>query len=269
MNESINSLDEVLLARQLQTQFLGKKLQFYTLLDSTNEELFRQLEQNPSLPQGTTIFARQQTAGRGRQGNRWYSATEDGIYLSFLLRPKLIPEDFPWLTMVLGLGVAHTLERFSVIPQVKWPNDIYCSGKKVAGILIESRNLNPACPVFVAGIGINLNQEQFPENLGQPVISLKQILGHSIIPNDFCRFLLEQLESVLLQLESGDKKSLLQAISKRSLFLQKRVCVRYKGADYVGILEGFSDKLGLLVRLEDASLQEFPGEITTLREYLS
>ena len=163
--------------------------------------------------------------------------------------------------------MAHTLEVFSFSPRIKWPNDIHCSGKKVAGILMESRNLNPEDPVFVAGIGINLNQDTLPENLGQPVASLKQLRQEAIPPNEFCCTLLEQLEKTLRRLESGDKKALLKEISARSLFLQKQVCLYFKGNEYYGTMEGFSEKLGILVRLEGGTLQEFPGEITTLRAY--
>lgn len=266
MNESAFSISLGRIEKQLQTQWMGQALILYEEIDSTNEEFFRLLAENPQEPRGKTLIAKKQTQGRGRQGSTWYSATEEGLYLSCLLRPKIPLSDLSWITLVLALGVAQTIEQFQIYPQIKWPNDLQIKGQKIAGILVESRNLQPSQLVLVAGLGINLNQSQFPNTLGQPATSLRKVSGQLLDPNLFLIYLFRLLEENMTRLENGDKKTLLKEITQRSATLSKEVLLFYRGKEYAGRVEGFSERLGLLLRKEDGSLEEFPAEITTLRE---
>ena len=150
------------------------KTLWYDTVDSTNAEAWRRSGELENL---TVIAARSQTAGRGQRGNTWTSAPGENLTFSILLRH---PADFPasglirvnWLT---ALSVRDFLAGFGINATIKWPNDIYVGRRKICGILIENR-LTP--PLSVIGIGLNVNQTEFPVELLNPV-SIKMLTGVS------------------------------------------------------------------------------------------
>ena len=111
-----------------------------------------------SFPYGTVVVANRQREGRGRFGRRWHSE-EGGLYFSFLLRAEDFKELLP-LPLVVGYGVLLQIERKGFKPMLKWVNDVYISGKKVCGVLVERSKEK-----VVVGVGINLNQKEFPSDL--------------------------------------------------------------------------------------------------------
>jgi BirA family biotin operon repressor/biotin-[acetyl-CoA-carboxylase] ligase len=118
---------------------------------------------------GTVVVAEAQTAGIGRHGHSWHSQDQGGLYVSLILRLNLQPRDLPLLTMALGLAVQETVNRTaSVASDIRWPNDILLNGKKIAGILVQT----PASGVQIAGIGLNLNQRAFPDDIASLATSL-------------------------------------------------------------------------------------------------
>ena len=133
--------------------------------DSTNSELRRRIELDPTLPAGTTIVAAEQTAGRGRLGRDWSSTPGDGLWMSTLVH---LPgcRAASWLPLLVGLAVqrASTLLCLDLEGQVislKWPNDVVADGKKLAGILVEALQ-----EVYIVGIGLNLKSSVYPGAIG-------------------------------------------------------------------------------------------------------
>lgn len=121
-------------------------------------------------PHGTGILAEMQVKGRGRLDRSWYSPAKKGLYCSVIVRPQLSVEDYPKITLVAGLSVAQTLIRTCACQcSVKWPNDIYCSGRKLGGILTESSSFPQGSDesFAVVGIGVNIrnSQEDFEPEL--------------------------------------------------------------------------------------------------------
>ena len=120
----------------LDTEWAGKPVVYYPETDSTNIRI-RHLG-DEGAPHGTLAVADRQAAGRGRRGRTWGSPGGSCIYMSILLRPDLAPEKAPMLTLVMACGVAEgIMDCADVKVQIKWPNDIIVSGKKLAGILTE------------------------------------------------------------------------------------------------------------------------------------
>ena len=142
-------------------------MQVLSKTDSTNDEIRRNL----TLPEGAVCIADQQTHGRGRQGRSWHSETGTGLYLSILLKPNLSAEKLALITLMAGVATVSAIEQQipSVPLKLKWPNDILLNGKKLSGILCE---YVPGTAVIV-GIGINLNQTCFPEDIKNIATSLK------------------------------------------------------------------------------------------------
>jgi BirA family transcriptional regulator, biotin operon repressor / biotin---[acetyl-CoA-carboxylase] ligase len=117
-------------------------------------------------PHGTAVIADIQTAGIGRQGHTWHSEDPGGLYISIILR---ISAATPILTMALGLAVQRAVNDLAqVATDLRWPNDVMLSDRKLAGILVQA-----AEGALIAGIGLNVNQAAFPPDLTQTATSLK------------------------------------------------------------------------------------------------
>lgn len=151
---------------------------------STNSELCGMAAADATLPHGTLLTTRCQTAGRGQRGNSWEADPGLNVTMSLLIRPTGVPAaDQFCLSEAVALAVAHTVAQ--ELPQhlrdsvrVKWPNDIYVGDRKIAGILIELTLSGSGIIYAVAGIGLNVNQPQFRSGAPNPV-SLLQLIGHT------------------------------------------------------------------------------------------
>jgi BirA family biotin operon repressor/biotin-[acetyl-CoA-carboxylase] ligase len=112
---------------------------------------------------GTVVVAASQTAGRGRRGRRWEDEPGASLLVSIVVRPSRPPREWPRLSFAAALAVADMLAEVAALPaRLKWPNDVLVAGRKIAGILLESRS---GLAVVVVGIGVNLAQRQFPAEL--------------------------------------------------------------------------------------------------------
>src|SRR4030088_2802130 len=161
-----------MLRQRLRGSLFGKRIYHFFKTDSTNRvalELGHAGE-----PEGAVVLAEEQTAGRGRSGHTWHSERATGIYSTLLLRPRLAPVQAPLLTMMAGLSAHAAVQRVAGLSvDLKWPNDLLINGKKVGGILAEM-HAEPAQVRFViVGIGLNVNQEKFPSELGAIATSLR------------------------------------------------------------------------------------------------
>ncbi len=143
-------------------------------LPSTNATAYDLAQQGA--PHGRVVWAKYQSEGKGRLGKKWISPPGKGLYFSIILRPDLSLDEYPKLTLTAGLAVAEVLENTCKVEVgLKWPNDVYISGKKCCGILAEA-NLSEVDtePFAVIGIGINVLSERqdFPEDLQETATSL-------------------------------------------------------------------------------------------------
>ena len=130
-------------------------------VDSTNSEALRRL---PELASGTVIAAREQTAGRGQRGNTWF--TEPGLNLTFSIVLKdlgLSAVEAHLLNYLASVAVAEFLDGYGVHCSIKWPNDIFVGRCKICGILVENSLSGNEVAASVIGIGININQREFPQ----------------------------------------------------------------------------------------------------------
>lgn len=144
------------------------------------------------LPEGTVIMAEEQYAGRGQQQNKWFAEAGKNLTFTILLKPVFLRlHDQFFLTQVISLGVVKALENVTGPGiKIKWPNDIYYKDKKLGGILIENMVQGSKINNSVIGIGLNINQDYFPEHLPNAT-SVSQILQTNydltIILSEICR----------------------------------------------------------------------------------
>jgi BirA family biotin operon repressor/biotin-[acetyl-CoA-carboxylase] ligase len=172
---------------------LGSTVLRFESLPSTND-LAREMAQSGE-SEGLVVLARQQTAGRGRQGRSWSSPSGEGLYVSILLRPDIKPADSPVITLAAAVAVAETMGQvYRITPDIKWPNDVLARGRKICGILVESAIEANRLLYAVMGIGVNLNQREFPEEIKETATSLLIESGQSVTPDDFLKQLLDRLE---------------------------------------------------------------------------
>jgi len=169
-------------------------------ISSTNDELLRQGE--AGAPSGTLLFAESQTAGRGQFGRVWNSAPGLGLWFSLLLRLEINDNSIPSLSAFAAVALVNTIRDLGIEGAgIKAPNDVLISGRKVAGILVETRvGKNPFA---VVGIGLNVNHapQDFPDDLRGHATSLAAVSGHPFNRNGTASLLLRHL---------GDQEGLMQ-----------------------------------------------------------
>ena len=213
--------------------------------DSTNNVLLRHIRDYDNL---SVIAAVTQTAGRGQRGNRWVSAPGDNLTFSLLLKPQGLPvREVMALTCLATLAVRDTLRDEGVAAVIKWPNDIYVGKRKICGMLVENGLEGTDIGWSVIGIGINLNQTEFPGEVLNPT-SLKRLTGRSYELEPFLEKVCHAMEILLPELETAEgRKSLLQAY-EQDLF-QKDIPARYRDIaaeeEFTGIIRGVTPE-GLL-----------------------
>lgn len=144
---------------------IGKTIIRLEKTNSTNLFLQEAVKKD-IVKEGTAIIAHEQTDGRGQQDNRWESNSGENITLSFVLYPEFIEVQRQFmLSKFVALGIYDLLYSFSDKVKIKWPNDIYISNKKIAGVLIENSIKGSVLSTTVIGIGLNINQKKFSPDL--------------------------------------------------------------------------------------------------------
>jgi BirA family biotin operon repressor/biotin-[acetyl-CoA-carboxylase] ligase len=169
-----------------------------TTVDSTQRVAFELAEQ--SAADGTVVVADTQTAGRGRRGRVWHDEPGDSLLMSVIVRSTLSVADLPKLSLAAALAVAEAIEATTGLhARLKWPNDVLVNGRKLAGILLESRIV--AEPIVVAGIGINLRQQSFPEELAPAATSVDLEAGRAVGRGELLEAVLDAFDRWRIRLE--------------------------------------------------------------------
>lgn len=196
----------------------GISVQVLVETTSSNDELLRQGE--AGAPAGTLLFAERQSAGRGQFQRPWASSEPLGLWFSLLLRLEINDTTIPSLSAFAAVATVETLDSLGIHnARIKAPNDVYVEGRKIAGILVETRT-GPH-PFAVVGIGLNVNhqREDFPPELHQIATSLAVVSGQSCDLNIVASVLLKSLGRNE-QLMSHDPAALL--VRWNSLLLPSR-----------------------------------------------
>lgn len=202
----VDPLDAQELRRALSGCVIGREIAILSTATSTNDEILRRA--TASAGEGLVIFAEEQTAGRGQHGNHWESAHKKGLWFSILLRPRIQIADSARLTHWATRGVATALEQeFSLLASVKPPNDVFVSGKKIAGVLVEMRAQPKSEHIAIAGIGVNLNQssEEFSEELRDRATSVAILIGRNVDRTAVAIALLKMLDTTYRETFAADR----------------------------------------------------------------
>ena len=239
-------------------------IQQFTTLGSTNDFL----KTLATASEFTCVVADEQTAGRGRRDRQWHSSPGDGLYLSVLLLPPS-PTRISLLSLMSSIAVAESLlERQVTGVDIKWPNDVLVNGRKLCGILVESVGTGSGAPRIIIGIGVNLNHQAFPDELGSTATSLKIETGQETVVEEFRDRLLMKIYDWYLRWQHDDARMILDRWQELSSYAcGAQVSVMLDEEQVQGETAGLTEDGALKLRLADGSLRTIlSGDVTRLRK---
>ena len=243
------------LERRLTTRWAGHPLIYSEETGSTNADIFGLSDSG--YPQGTLAVTSKQTTGKGRRGRTWISPPGVNIYMSILLKPDFRPETAPMLTLVMALSVFRACEELygnECTFGIKWPNDIVVSARgedyhKICGILTEMRMEEKEIRDIVIGIGINVNQTEFPEEIRQTAGSLALALGREVSRADLTAAIWRYFEEYYERFAGAQTLKPLREEYERALVNRgRKVRVLDPSAPFEGTAVGINDLGELLVQ---------------------
>ncbi len=216
---------------------------------------------------GTVVIAEKQTEGRGRRGNNWHSPSNQNIYCSIGIKKTIQAEHLGLISLVVGISIVDTLQRLGITDiGVKWPNDILLQGRKLGGVLIETKVLTHNEFYFAIGFGLNVNlSDKECKNIGQPAISLKQLDN---VTFDRQQLLVELISQILQQtmfFEEDSIDNLIEQFHQFDSFKGKEVVVKTRSDEIRGIIVGL-ERTGWLKVKTEHGVQSFSAADISLRE---
>jgi BirA family biotin operon repressor/biotin-[acetyl-CoA-carboxylase] ligase len=256
-----DSLDPDKIKADLKTKRIGKKVLVFNSTSSTNDiaaEYAKNKRNN-----GLVVFAEEQIAGRGRAGSKWQSNQGDSILCSVVLTGcKINPE---LLSLACAVAVADAVGKIGdAEAKIKWPNDIILNGKKVAGILLESK-LNNDVGAYILGIGVNCHQKQdsFPAEIKEIATSI-DIESHSVVDRiSLAKRLLTSIEH-WLEIAGQTSENVTEKWRQLSIQLNHRVKLNYNGREFAGNCIGIDPEKGLILQLDTGGVRMFDAAHTTI-----
>lgn len=234
----------------------------YEEIDSTNTEARRFSKAGAEA--GLVVTAKKQTAGKGRRGRSWESPADENLYFSILLRPTFTPEKAPMLTLLMAYSVSKALQKEGVHAEIKWPNDLVLSKRKVCGILTEMNLAGGQVEDVIVGVGLNVNTMIFSEELDDKATSLRRELGRRLECGELLAMILEEFEEQYSRFLEVLDLSWIQEDYNRILINRNReVIVLEPGKEYQAEALGINELGELLVKKADGSIEAvFAGEVS-------
>ena len=242
-----------LIQANLTTRQLGREITYYPHTDSTNDDLWELLGDGEA-ETGHMVLTDHQRKGKGRLGRSWYEAAGLGLPFSVLLEPGWPAERLGLVSLAAGVAVGEALLDFDVESSLKWPNDVLCKGKKIAGILAEHR-----AGKVVLGIGVNVNEQltDFPDELQAGATSVLLVSGGTIQRERLLADIINGLESLLGPF-SKDIGARWMALCAH---VDQAVTFRSGDATVEGIFEGLDDTGHALINSGNGAVAFSAGDL--------
>ena len=249
------------------TKWVGTEICYFDVTDSTNTQA-KSLGEGDA-PNGTLVVAGKQESGRGRRGRSFESPAGTGIFMTLLLRPEIEPQNASMLTLVSALAVAKGIEHMVDLPvQIKWPNDIVINGKKVCGILTEMSAQMDYVNYIVIGIGINVGNEEFPEEIKDVATSIYLESGKHVNRAMLIEKIWEEFEDYYeLYEKTQDLSSLVKEYDSYLVNRGQKVRVLDSKEPYEGKAMGITDRGELIVDTWEARRLVSAGEVSVRGVY--
>lgn len=259
---SPDSLNYNEISEHLNTVFIGRKIHYFESLDSTNTTAKELASKGES--EGAVILCEEQLDGRGRLGRSWSSPRGEGVWMSLILRPAVNPINASKLTQVAVAAVAKAFTEECIECYIKWPNDIVVSNKKLCGILTEMSAELTKINYVIIGIGINVNNSSFPENLKDIATSIKLQTNKTYLRKTLVAKILNNFEPLYNEFIIHENiSSSIEICREKSYLIGKSIKVLHKGNEIIAIANGISDDGQLIVTYENGKTEELiSGEVS-------
>ena len=257
--------DKILAAMSVESQTSVRKLDIHQSIESTNALLLDQ--EADEMLSGHVCLAEQQTAGRGRRGRFWVSPYGCNIYFSLLWKFSMGPAQLGGLSLAAGLSVVRSLESVGVSEVgLKWPNDVYWRGRKLAGLLLEVTGETEGPSNVVLGVGINTGMSKKQgEFIDQPWVSLNEITGgNNISRNRLTGLVLDNLVQTMVEFEKEGLHPLLDEWRNYDLYYDQPVRVQLGKKSIEGVHRGI-DQAGALLLEHGGEINPYHGGEVSLR----
>lgn len=236
----------------------GGAVTWHSEIGSTNDVALHLAEHGAA--DGTVVGADQQTAGRGRQGRSWTSPPGAGLYVSMIVRPPAAIASL--LTIAAGVSVAEGIrEATGLATDLKWPNDVYAGGRKVAGILAESGMSDARLNHVVLGVGINVSHANYPPEVAARATSIEHELGRPVDRGLVLASCLSALTVRYRQLQTAPHAVLDAWRSYAASMLNRRVECTVGLRSVAGVAEDIDERGALVVRVGDETVRVISGEV--------
>ncbi|QPC48390.1 biotin--[acetyl-CoA-carboxylase] ligase [Mangrovibacillus cuniculi] len=238
---------------QLNTSHIGQVIELYESVSST--QIIAHEKAKDGAKHGTVIMAEEQTSGRGRMTRQWSSPKNTGIWMSTILRPTIHPQEAPPITLVVAVAIAQSIEELTgIIPTIKWPNDILVGSKKIAGILTELQSEMDVIHYMIIGTGINVNTEEFPEELKSIASSLLIETGEKQSRVKLAQLIWEKVEKLLDIYEKHGFAPIKLLWESYVQSIGQEIQARTLQGTYQGIMRGITDKGVLELELSNGRI---------------
>ena len=245
----------------MQTKYIGRRVHYYDSTDSTN------VRAGELAAHGHLVVADTQTAGKGRRGRSWESPAGKNIYFSLIIKPDIAPDKAPMLTLVMAMAVLRALEEVmngSMSLGIKWPNDIVLNGKKICGILTEMCLEKNRIGHVVIGVGINVKNQDFPEELVDKATSLEAECGQTFSRSNILQEIMKTFEEEYDRfLQTEDLSGIVEPYNAGLINRGREVRVLDPQGEYNGVARGIDNSGELIVELADGTLTNvYAGEVS-------
>ena len=260
VDEPTDLLNPQNIYRNLKTKFIGKNVLHFETIDSTNDYAKKI---GNELRDGSVIISEEQTKGKGRLGRVWESKAGEGIWISIILKPNIIPNKAPFITLIAGASIVKALNILGVDAKIKWPNDITINNKKLSGILTELSAEIEQVNYIVVGIGMNVKDTDFEEELKDKATSLYKE-NYNVSRIDIVKEILCQFEKLYLDyIEKDDKKEVLDICRQYSAIINKEIYVIKNDQKELVDCIGINEEGNLIIKNKDGNLEEImSGEVS-------
>ena len=226
------------------------------VIGSTNDYAIELLSKE-NVTDGTIIWAAEQTKGKGEEDNKWESEAGKNLTITIIFRPSfLLPANQFYLLQIVALGVYDYLKTYINDVFIKWPNDLYVGGNKIAGILIENSIIGEEINYSIAGIGININQTKFSSSLENPT-SLKILTNIHYELEESLGLLNQHIGNNYQLLKERKYKEINSRYQSVLYKLEKLSTFHFQGKMIRGKIKGASDTGELLLELESGEMRSF------------
>jgi BirA family biotin operon repressor/biotin-[acetyl-CoA-carboxylase] ligase len=253
-----------LLRPRIRTREIGRNLYHFYTIDSTNAFASRLMAHGHKVPHGTLVVSESQSAGRGRLGRSWHSQPESGLYFSLIVHPRIPPSLAPLLTLGTAVALHDTIERHTNLDvDIKWPNDLLINGRKVCGILAEMVAEVDMVKTMIIGVGLNVNHQDFPEDLAGRATSLRIASGRMVSRIEILLEFCEDFERLYSEFDAKGPDAIISPWLRSSSFANGR---KIEINDGVRVLKGTTrglNPLGALkIEQNDGRLEEvYSGDV--------